>query len=441
MTLSNFDWTDKDSVKWFILMPNGHVGPYSLKMLTKLYEQKKVDGNLKIWAEGLAVPVMMKNALNGPHPQEDELPPPVPIEIETESPNVSTKIKTYKPWLFISGAMIIMIFFGSNGFVGKYERFDIPRLSKMTLNMHQRILKEFSFDGWDKKIFFKEFLSDDHTHIWLVTSGFQHCSVEAQFQSIDDKMLSTKSEQVRFKSKSILSNHIVEFSTFEFLKGSKIIPGMYELDIRANQCQWDSFLAKLMNGYSGPEEEYVARTKVILFSKGPIEFNSVLDKLILKKAEIDLKLQSQNALFWQDLQQKLETLQAITLQIEQQVLDVLNNDPKTFKTNLKLMINQYTKQFGSFLTTFVIENENYFKNLNSESSGFAQRRNYEMIVKLTAKQIGFESMKYIEEFQAFKHNPTQKDLDKISDRVRKTYAQIKNDINGKLIQVSEDRLK
>ncbi len=459
MTLSNFDWTDKDSVKWFILLPTGHEGPYSLKSLTQLMEQKKIAADVKVWAEGLGdsvtlrealkvsvkVPVVHAQAVDVLPPLPDEDIPPIPVEQEEdekEIPAVTHPAKTkVSPWIFISGAILLMFFFVFHNLIKKFETFDIGRLPKMTLNLQQRILNENFFDGWNKKIFFKEYLPDDHTHIWLVTSSFQHCSVEATFHSVKDKMLSMKEENVIFKSKGTLDNHVVELSSFDFSAGNRIIPGLYELNVRAYNCEWDGFIPRLMNKFSGPDEEYIARTKVVLFSKGSVEFNTILDKLLKKKTEIILKEVSQNELFWQDLQQKLETLQAVTLQIEQQLLDFLDEDPKSFKPNLKSMVDQYTRKFGSFLTSFVIENENYFKNLNREASGAAQKRNYEVMVKLASKKIGLESMKFIEEFQSLKKNPSKKDLVSYSGRVKKTFAVIKKEISEKIIQVSEDRSK
>ncbi len=79
MTLSNFDWTDKDSVKWFILLPTGHEGPYSLKTIVKMRDSKKISGDVKIWAEGLTEAHSLNDALK-PRPVsfiDDFLPPDV----------------------------------------------------------------------------------------------------------------------------------------------------------------------------------------------------------------------------------------------------------------------------------------------------------------------------------------------------------------------------
>jgi hypothetical protein len=459
MTLSNFDWTDKTSVKWFILLPTGHEGPYSLEQLIILRDKKKFAGDVKVWAEGLPEGVTLKSALSPktvvekeeipdlpPIPEEDIPPIPFPEEVvpPTPTPIVQTE-QAKKPflfpvWGFISIVLLLMFFFSFGSIVRNQEKFEVRRLPKMTLALHERIMQENKFDGWDKKIFFKEYLPDDHGHIWLVTSSFHKCSVEATFSSIKEKLLAVQDEKILFKTKGELEGHIVEFSKFEFLNGNKIVPGLYEMDVRATDCAWDGLAPKVMNKFSAPDNEYLGRQKVVLFSKGAVEFNTILDRLIKKKIEIDRKEQSQNELFWQDLQQKLETLNAIALNIESHFLDFLNDGPADFNQNLKPMVDKYTRQFGSFLTSFVVDNENYFKNLNSEAKGASQKRNYELMVRMATKRIGLESMKFIEEFQQ-KKKPSKKDMDSYTERVKKTFSAIKTDLNGKIIQVSEDRSK
>ncbi len=463
MTVSNFNWTDKDSVKWFILGPLGHIGPYSLHQLKLMLEGKKVAGEVKIWAEGLAEAVLLKEALHEserpslaevdtppdlPPIPEEEIPP-VPFENESSVPEteppevVETEKETRKipAWAFIIFAIFLMGFFAFSTLISRQEKIDIHRMSKMGQKLHKRIITENPFAGWKKKIFFKEYLPQDHSHVWLVTASFHQCDVEANFTSLDGKLLTMEDEKVSFSSKGKLDDHIVEFSSMDFTQGNKIIPGMYEMDVKASHCEWNGFLANVMNRFQGPEKEYLGRTKVVLFSKGAVEFNKILDNLIKKKQAIELRKQNENDLFWQDLQQKLETLQAITLQIEQHFLDFLQSDPRKFRQNVKPMIESYTKKFGSFLTSFVIENENYFKTLTYAGKGASQKKNYELMVRLTSKKIGLESMKFIEEFQAIKKRPGPKALKSIQERVKKVFSGIKQEISQKIIQVSEDRSK
>jgi len=450
--VSNFEWTDKDSVKWFILMPGGHEGPYSLEKLMTLLERKKISHEVKIWAEGLTEAISLKIVLERSYelPQiekeiekieqtetTDELPP-IPEAEETSPPDLPVENKP-NPFQ-VSGLKFLIPFIvlvGGTFLFLRKDQFSIPRLSKMSLEIHERILKENEFEGWSKNIFFREYLPLDHSHIWLVTSGYQKCEVEASFTSIIDKLLTFKEEKVSFKTKGSLSGHVVEFSSFDFIQGNKIIPGLYEMDIKATACTWDGVKPKVMNFFKEPEKEYIGRIKVILFSKGAIQYNLAIENLLSKKAELRERAKSQETLFWQDLTQKFQTLEAISLQIEQHLLDFLEREPKSFKRNTKTMVEGYSKKFGSFLTSFVVENENYFKSLDEKGS--SRKKNYELMVRLTSKKIGLESMKLIEEFLSVKKTLSRKDLTTLSRKVRKKFSDLKREISEKLIQISKDQ--
>ncbi len=447
--MPNFEWTDKDSVKWFILMPGGHEGPYSLNKLITLCERKKISQEVKIWSEGLTETISLKKVLELGHESPnieivsekletiDELPP-IPETEEIFPPEMPTNKaqSQFQRWEVKFLILLLITIVGVFLFFKK-DQFSIPRLSKMSLEIHEKILKENIFEGWSKNIFFREYLPLDHSHIWLITSGYQRCEVEASFNSIFDKLLTFKEERISFKTKGSLSGHVIEFSSFDFIQGNKIVPGLYEMDIKATNCSWDGLKPKLMNFFREPEKEYIARTKVILFSKGPVEYNLALENLIRKKLEIKERTKSQEALFWQDLTQKFQTLEAISLQIEQHFLDFLDQGPKFFKRNSKSMVEVYSKKFGSFLTSFVVENENYFKSI--DDAGSSRKRNYELMVRLTSKKIGLESMKLIEEFLAVKKELKKKDLTSFEKNVRKRFSDLKREINQKLIQISEDQ--
>ena len=247
--------------------------------------------------------------------------------------------------------------------------------------------------------------------------------------------------KVSFRTEGDLDDHVVEFSRFEFTSGNKIVPGLYEMDLKASRCEWDGVAAKLANLFRNIDESYVTRMKVVLYYKGNVEFNFLLDKLIRKKMEHELKNQNQEELFWQDLQQKLQTLLAISLQVEQLLLDLVEKDPASFQKSLRPSIEAYTRKYGSFLTGFVVANENYFKELESAGlSNIGQKRSYESLVKITAKNVGFESMKIIEELPAMK-KPTKASLKSVEVKIIKKFEQMKDIINSQIIQVTEDRSK
>jgi hypothetical protein len=458
MTLSNFDWTDKESVKWFVLLPTGHEGPYSLKAL----QSKKLSRDVQVWAEGLDSPLKLSQAVTNAAEKpkrlveiEDDIPPLPPLPEETEPQDLSTPpiptdetpelspatspVKRLKIWAGAAAISLGVITLLLTQWVSSQKQIKLTRMSRMSPELHQRISNAVSFEGWDKRIFFKEFVSADLTNIWFVTSGFQRCDVEASFKAIQGKLLTLNEEKIFFKSRSLLKGHVAEFSKFEFMDGNKIIPGLYEAEIRASNCEWDGITPAIGNGFSAPDAEYFSRMKVVLYPAGAVEFNVVLDKLLKKKIDAALKVQSENELFWEDLQLKFQTLHMITLQIEQLFMDLLEKDESGFLKGVKFTVDQYTKNFGHFLTQFVIANDEYFKDLaKSGSRNIAKKQTYEPVVRVTAKQIGLESMKIIEDFQKQKKFSPQELKEKKAE-VLKTFEKLKATINNQIIRVTEDR--
>lgn len=462
MTLSNFDWTDKTSVKWFIMLRTGHEGPYSLESLI----QRKIAPEMKVWAEGLSSPVTLKVAVENSRKivqvvsEEDEIPPlpplpqkeeeaeivfipPIPESEPLELPaeNIPVPDHTLKIRIGLGLGILLVLVLGLKEWIKSQEHFAINRAPGMGTELFQKISNDFKFEAWGRKIFFKEYVPADMSHIWLVTSSFQTCQVDASFTSVKGKLLAVNDEKVSFKSSSKIKNHVAEFSNFDFTSGNKIIPGLYEMDLKATNCEWDGLDAKLGNFLKSPEPVYITRMKVVLYHKGSAEFNTILDKLIRKKIDFEMRNQNQEELFWQDLQQKLQTLLAMTLQIEQLLLEFVEKPSGNFKTNLKVTVDKYTKKFGSTLTEFVVQNEKYFSDLEkSELPNMTKKRSYEAVIRVTSKNIGLESMKIIEQLQSWK-KPSEKDLTQMQSRIKKQFEALKNSLNHRIIQLTEDRTK
>jgi hypothetical protein len=463
MTLSNFAWTDKTSVKWFIMLPTGHEGPYSLLSLMK----RKMSPDVKVWAEGLPEAILFKIAVKKSQEiieevikvtepaEEDEIPPlPVPSrEIEfippvpdTRSYEEKTDIAPEKNYKFqkLVGLVLgvtLVVFFGLKEWVKTQEVFSFNRAAGMSTELYERINSHFKFDGWEKKIFFKEYVPADMSRIWLVTSSFQTCQIEASFSSVKEKLLSNKDEKIIFRASARLKDHLAEFSSFNFVSGHKILPGLYEMDLKAHSCSWDGLAPKWGNLFKAADPTYVTRMKVVLYHKGNVEFISVLDQLINKKIKTELKTQNQEELFWQDYQQKLQTLLAISLQIEQLLLDFVESPPVNFRKNLKTAVDKYTRNYGLFLTEFVVANEKYFNELEkSEISDLINTRDYENIIRINSKNIGLESMKLIEQLQTWK-NPNKKDLARIETKIIQKFETLKGSLNQRIIEMTEDRTR
>lgn len=470
MSNSNTIWSDKHTARWFVIQLHGHEGPYSLKELHSLFAKRQLSGNSTVWCEGLESSVVLMDLLRNkadmpplplveekidilpdlpPEPEEEDiLPPPLPIqEIVVEEtpedlpPEAPVEIKSKKKipvGVIGTFLLLIMAFLFLFQWIKTFEEFKISRQPKMSGELHDRIMKSFEFEGWKKEIFFREFVANDLSRIWLVTSGFQTCQVEAQFISIKDKLLVKDDVMVQFTTKGILKDHVVEFSKFDFLSGYKIIPGMYEMDIKAYGCQWGSWKSKVANIFSAPQESYQARMRVILYSKGPAEYQKILDLLLQKKQKEAQKLLVGQENFWTEIQQKFQTLDAMASQIEAFFSDFLDQDPKLFAKNLKTATEVYTKKYGHSLTRFVVSNEQDFKQYSMEILKLQNGKNYEESIRLMTKNIGFESMKIIEEIQSLK-KPTRADLHKIKEKTKKVFLGLHEGLSRKILQVSEDR--
>jgi hypothetical protein len=446
MKVSNFIWTDKDSKRWFILLPNGHTGPYSLSHLLHLYDQKKIFKESKIWSVGLEEAVAFKTCLDlikseQKQPQvvdADELPPPVPTEkIKKTRMTLELNKRTIRSKKLILICLISLMFSSIYFLKMTQEEFYFSRLNKMSPNLHQRILKENIFEGWQKGIFFKEYFAHDHSQIWLVSTGYQRCHVEAIFQSLSGKLLSLKNEDIIFTSQGHLSNHVVELDSFAFKKGVRIIPGVYEVDVRAMNCRWDGLLPWLMNIFNQPEKEYIARTRIVLYPDGAEKFFKSLENLKKKKINLKKREQKSHEALLQDLVMRFQTLEALTSQIEQLFLDFLQTPPHLMKDQLKTMVNEYSRNFGRFLTTFVMESEKSLPNTSSDK--LSEAKNYDEMIRQTAKSIGLESMKLIEELQKIKSFTSEKKLSGLTNKVKLRFSRIKKEISQKLLQVSQDQ--
>lgn len=462
MTLSNFDWTDKNSLKWFIMLPTGHEGPYSLEDLGSRFAKKRIGPETLVWAEGLASPlplreVFLRSSDEDTDSARDEVPPPLPPLPEEDLPplpqeaqrdedegEVETPAPPKQKRKFPVFLVLLLVLLGIGAFFGfqwlkSQEKFSIRRYPKMSPEVHQRIVNSLDFKGWGSKIFFKEFVPADLSHIWLVTSSYQTCDVSARFASTPGKLLAMNDAEVVFTTKGKLVDHVVQFSEFQFEQGSKIIPGMYQMNLTASDCEWDGIVPRIANHFKAPEKSYQAQTNVVLFEKGAAEFNQILDQVNQKKMEKELKARHQRDQFWDDLQQKLQTLLAIGLQIEQMLIDFVEGNPKTFSTRLKPAINDYTTKYGHFLTNFVSANETYFQQISQgELRELTLRKNYEEIIRLTGKDVGLTAMKTIEELQKMK-SPTRSQLNEMKKKITQLFGRLKNKINEKIIEVTEDR--
>lgn len=467
--MNDFPWTDKSASKWYIIYPHGHEGPYSLEYLEKKLQDQLINNQIKIWCEGLKAELTLEAVLaslaSAPNKNTssalaaDDGPPPLPPlpleeeekeeekvsvlreELKVESSATPSQEKQRKTAVVFFVFLLIFSLLSGTFYLGQKNKkeMSILRPQGMSLKLVDKINDYLTFRGWNEALFFKEFVSDGYQSIWLASASFHTCDVFAHFKSQKDKLLSMSDEDIEFEAKGILKNHLVRFEKIDFVEGRRMTPGMYDMEIKASNCQWDGLIAKAMNLFKTPAEAYSSKMSVILYVNGADEFKELLDKVTRKKLEKAIQEQNQVELFWQGIQEKLQTLLAITLQIEQFFIDFMKKDSRSFHIEFPMMVNDYTKKYGDFLTNFVVSNEESFKEYNlSGIKGVSTRRNYELVISEAAQKIGYTSMKLIEDLQKLK-NPRRTQLNGFEQRVLQDFSELKTTINQKIIEVSDDR--
>lgn len=475
MTLSNFSRTDKQAQQWFILLPDGHEGPYSIVQL----EQKLKDGLpsfCKVWREGDEESITLKALISSlsvahapvaplPSLAQDDFPPdmpdlpPLPFdeeeqeifqtapsfpEIPVEVPvHLETSKTDYKKWIvvFIGVSVVLAAFVVFKDIFISPTKVSWTRPQKMSVANQRSLNEKLHFDSWDQPLFFYEATAPDYSKIWLVTPQFYACDINAQFTADEASLLSFDVKEVSFQGSGRLLNHVTELNSFQFEKGQKIIPGFYKMILSATRCEWEGWQAKLSNlGQSLPEKIDLSY-RVAIFPQGATSLTEALQQLATEKYQREQRKKLASDHFWQDMQQKYQTLLAISLQVEQFFIDFLDSS-KNWNPDVKLMVDKYTKNYGSLLTNFLVSNEEDFQQLRKEKAkNLSVKTGHENKIRMTAKNMGMHAMTLIEGWQKTKALSTKADRENMKKKVNLTFKNIKTDLNQKIIDITDEQAK
>jgi len=455
MKLSNFDWTDKSAVRWFILKSGEYEGPYDFYGLKERFDRKSNNGQFLVWAEGLKEALKFEDLdrayfsldefqkLERISPAKIDLKIPLgssktPKEIpqkEKESYENKSSLNERLKWITRGMMFICILIFLIITGLNKAEIFTIKRLPKMSSVLHEKIQNQFEFKGWNQRIILKEFVPTDLSEIWLITEGFQECKMEAKFKSMEGKVISLSNPKIVFKAQGYLKDHVLKFSNYEFSSGKKILPGMYDVNLRGTDCRWGNFWAALANYFQGPEKEYAANLKLILFPDGPVAFNFALGNVLKKRMDLKQRILEKESFLWQDVILKYQTLLAITQQVEDHFLMFMNSSKGVNKISIKKMIDDYSKSQGYFLGQFVMDNEVYFKKIKKTETFDGPA--YQNELRLSSKDIGYRSMKFIEKIQLLK-NYSNSNLQLIKEEMQKDFQELSQKFSKRISELTSN---
>lgn len=371
---------------WFVIRDDGHLGPYSNEQLHILYKNSKIKDSDFIWSESLSDPKSYQEIFL------IEYQTPIKKKKQVKKPTNKTKVqpKVIKRKRSKRAAAILLISFTSISFyfLLKPEKDEIVfnRPSKMSMT-HFNKLKKTSNAQIEKRENSLT-VSKDRSIIWLATNIDFSGQVYLELESIEKEVLANG--PIHFTSHSSIKNKLVEFKTFDFSRGDKIMDGFYN--------------AKISYYNNGSLVEKFSE-KFFLSNLSPKQFQQKLTRFNEKKKE-----NVHN--FWEELSEKYVTIKMLTLQIKNDLKNSMSSKKK-YRNFEKV----YQKKYGPFFTNFVISNEDSFKEIQHKifDDKVEVISNYNNLSKL-ARKIGVISMDAVEALEKSKEqdfNSIFKKLDAI----------------------------
>lgn len=421
--------------QWFIIEDNNHLGPYTERNLINMYEVGKIFDETEIWLQGMDGPTSYKveflDPLRGDEPEPEIELPPIPedelktkpvIDIDTDIQDnikdidnekhqklvkkviegenldvdiifrifnkirlavvklynklqsLSLKQKIIPPAILL---LVVSMLFGWS-YYSRYHR-GMTRPSGMTLESYKKLSKLTSSKS--SKNQFEFTISKDKSNLWVGTNNPYYGKFSIKIESLPARTLGNQS--IIAEATGTLENKLITFDNIQFKKGKSITDGIYEVRLVSTGSLKENWITQL---YDGPPKRIQSFSTQLLSSLSKIQFENTLSKDIKSRRSNDFN-------FWQDLQQKYETLKIMSSQINEELKKVFDHKNAPFLVRVKEFENTYTKKFGNFFTNFVISNENSYKDIKNKRFSNAN----EIIAEYTylnriAKSLGSTSM-------------------------------------------------
>lgn len=396
---------------WFIIKDGAHEGPYALSQLELKTSQGDMSADPPIWARGWPAPLPLSSVLMA-YQKNEEVPQPL-IEASkptldsfatpSESPAESVQLEIPKKvrWPFILAGFVLL--FGWWVSTQLKMQTDLVRPADVTLERF-RELKSI-FEKYTEAVPLPHVtISSDYSKIWLVDRSNQQCTFEGSFYSSADQNLSGGA--IHFQVYGVSAQHWVLFDRLNFVEGQKLIPGRYRMNIERRDCQTNGVLSL----WQKADQDLRLAHEVDIYLGDPQELGQRLNELAQKKLQESKQSLLKDRQAWRDVEEKLLTLSAISLQIEQNFQELLNRK-YSWDARLKRVIDLYTLRFGGFLTNFMVQNDADFNLLATQD--LPQKVDImgrQSMINTFGKRLGFISMSLIEKLQKDKAPPNRRDL-------------------------------
>ncbi len=402
-------------MKKYYIQINGNVfGPYEEKKLHQMFKKGLVSNQTLVKRSGDVSFISLSHFIKTsedktevyqtPPPQEKEAFPyqvnadatashlftskmsgnPIQDGIEEFKKFFST-FKYYRilliPFILASLFFVSKILYFKNSY-----RTNKPNFVKHT--SFQKFNNELRTNFENKNHVWKFLVSSDLRNTWIASSLPGKHKAKVSFTSLPSKILSH--DKIEAETEINLYSNTQEIKEWTFNKGEKFVPGFYKVKISLENRDLSFWDRTFLPSFS-EKKEY--ETNLLIGSASKKNFMKSLKDFLKKTVKM-------NFTEIQEIEMKYQTLNSITKQLSDQVGTL--KVPKSSKELSRIrsqFLKKYQNEYGSFFTSFVIENEKIYK---KKTSKFARKKSpfathYKEMSKIAAK-IGKISAEAIDKF-------------------------------------------
>ncbi len=284
----------------------------------------------------------------------DKINPKKFVKKKLEETSDSPSFQKWKKYCLVSLGSLVSIFF-IYLFVDYYLLFvrgsdkhsDISQVDNMRL-------KKVSLDKSSESLFSFS-LAKDKEQIVVSTNNPYQGEILARFKSVPGQVL--RNNEIEFQTIGKLERKQIVFNEFNFTKGERIVDGYYDVQIISLNSLKKSIVGKFL-GKQEPTFEYFDR--VFVSSLSIQAFTKVHQSKQMKELRNESK-------FKMAISEKYKTISAISKQILDEIKKIDSKNGKDrWDESVEKFEQTYTASFGQLFTSFIIENERSFEELNKK---------------------------------------------------------------------------
>lgn len=235
---------------------------------------------------------------------------------------------------------------------------------------------------------FRYSLSKDKSKIWISTNHPLSGEVFISLRSISSMSLG---DPVEIKAKGYLKDHFIDISEYNFLQGSKLVDGFYNIEIYTAQNLKVPLLGKFRNDW---DQQFRFLEENLISSMTKFEFNKIIQS---KNAVIEKNEKN----FFTELIEQYRTVKTITTEIRNGINKIFSTAVSERDAELTAFEAKYKTKYGVFFTSFVISvDEKYDEVINQEFENKLEIIAHYNKLRELAEKIGAESVARLEDLKS-----------------------------------------